>query len=464
MLNATTEPADTFGWDTVFALRVPDVNAAIARANTSPQGFSQRIEDGCTVSGTFADWRICQGGDGKLLRLALPILAGQVEEDGHVTAFRDATAVAEVQLRFFENTTPRPAPGSGSFHDLKIAPAPAPGQAAVTVLHIQFAAGQAPFLVEALLPAGLTSWLNQHLELFDHVFATINLNRLAAQGDFQWLLPTATDYAYVERATLEESFLAVLCMTENRPFRGLLPQLSAGAVPRTSRAGFLINNARFLLNVVLPSLPRAFAGLTVADFELATGDTLRLLRPKTIATTASDGQRSTAQLTTLTVTLTHNALELRAICVSDISPGIYAHCDALHRYGIRLLTTPAGQQTLHFKEVGTPVVSKWTSQAPGMEYLPWMETAAGLVLTVLLGIVTEGAGLVIGGVVIAALVGAATQAPELLALLGTDQAPDLALLTLHTTNLVEWKDCRHFRLNAAKINSSLQLGGTFAAD
>ena len=66
--------ADTFGWDTVFALRVDDVNKAIISGKSTPTTFSQSVNNGEVVaSGTFTDWQICMGGDGKLLHLALPI-------------------------------------------------------------------------------------------------------------------------------------------------------------------------------------------------------------------------------------------------------------------------------------------------------------------------------------------------------------------------------------------------------
>ena len=48
--------ANTFGWDTVFAIRVSDANAQLARTAADPTSFSGQQDD-IAISGTFAPWR-----------------------------------------------------------------------------------------------------------------------------------------------------------------------------------------------------------------------------------------------------------------------------------------------------------------------------------------------------------------------------------------------------------------------
>jgi len=57
------DTAQTYGWDTVFAIHIADANAAIATAKTSPPNWRQvDAADGYTVSGDFGNWAIVPGG------------------------------------------------------------------------------------------------------------------------------------------------------------------------------------------------------------------------------------------------------------------------------------------------------------------------------------------------------------------------------------------------------------------
>ena len=64
----------------------------------------------------------------------------------------------------------------------------------------------------------------------EHVFASINLNLTADQGQFAWLLSTYTSYAYIDGATSGDSILGVLCMTEGRSANGLDQEISSNAI------------------------------------------------------------------------------------------------------------------------------------------------------------------------------------------------------------------------------------------
>lgn len=50
--------ADTLGWDTVFAIRMIDVNKAIVKQKTTPPTFSASnpLGEGSSLSGSFAAW------------------------------------------------------------------------------------------------------------------------------------------------------------------------------------------------------------------------------------------------------------------------------------------------------------------------------------------------------------------------------------------------------------------------
>ena len=65
--------------------------------------------------------------------------------------------------------------------------------------------------------------MGKRIPTFDHVFATAILNDTAANGDFQWMMPTAVSYAYVDLKSAHDGILAVLCMTAAGGGTGLTP-------------------------------------------------------------------------------------------------------------------------------------------------------------------------------------------------------------------------------------------------
>ena len=458
--------ADTFGWDTVFALRVDDVNKAIISGKSTPTTFSQSVNNGEVVaSGTFTDWQICMGGDGKLLHLALPISSGQLDVPsyGTSTTFTDVTAIIEVELAYFESVGTLPTAGStGTFHDLKINTA----NDTVKVLTVNYNAPTTDFTVKSQLPGALAAWLNAHLSVFDHIFATINLNRVADTGSFQWLFPTDSYYAYSDRATVEESLLAVLCMTNGNDAKKCVPEVTVNAIPTGARAGCLINPARFFQYMVLPNMPHAFPGAQTTDFTLdADGQGLTMTNADGLGVTTTDdtGKTYSTTITLLTIAVVGTTVVMNSACHTNISPGLNAYSTSTHTYNIGLVKTPNGKETLGFNAVGDPVVNHWTTQSTGLEILQWMEVAVGVVATLVLGVMTAGAGFIVGAIIIGALVGLATQAPSMVAAIGQDDAPDLSLLAFNTTDPIGWSDTKNFDLTSATLNGSLQLGGNYTA-
>ena len=310
---------------------------------------------------------------------------------------------------------------------------------------------------------GLTAWLNQNLQYFDHIFATVNLNRVADTGAFQWLFPTASDYAYQDRSTLEDSVLAVLCMTGGRPFATLITELTPNAIPSGGRAGFLINKARFLEEMVLPNMIHAFPGCAVSDFALAAdNNSLDLVNSFSMPST-SGGSKYSTDVTALTITIVGRNVVMHSESNTEVSPGLTSYNSSDHTYTIALVITPNGKQTLAFQEVGTPVESNWTEKSEAFVILQWMEVAVGALATIVLGFMTAGAGFVVGAIIIGALVGLATQVPGIISTIGTDDAPDLTLLSMNSTDPITWQDSKNFSLTSASLNDSLQLGGVYTS-
>lgn len=281
-MSPTTTPATphtttTNGWDTVYALYFPDVNLAIANAKSSPPSFTQ-TEDGMTLTGTFGDWQLAAGGDGKNLHMTLPIPTSTFSGMGAPVTCSAITATIEINL-LWKNPdgttalggsgpaagTPPPAP---STPNLKVNHATTDKtQPAVSIVAMDYKDNTLTSIQQGIYQQLVLDWLNANLQDFAHVFSTITLNTiLDTNAGFQWMLPTTTLYAIVDKEDstgaddFAKSTFAVLCMTENRPSPGV-HEVDPFAIPDGANSAFLISPARVLENMFLPGLPHMFQGM-----------------------------------------------------------------------------------------------------------------------------------------------------------------------------------------------------------
>ncbi len=278
--------ADTNGWDTVFAIKFPDVNAAIKKAKSSPQSFELNDDTDpdskLALAGVFGDWALTTGGQGQNVHMALPILRGQLKRTAldptsgvrteTTLDLAGATATIEVRLEMVQPTKAT-AGASEKKRDLKVKSRAGAGESVVTVLELKLPAG-APggALMIELAKAMLQTQLNANLGAFNHTFASVDLNTRADVDGLAWLMPTATSYAVAtENKTLEESVFAVLSMTENRSAANLPHVVSPNAIPSGARSGFLISSERLLTKVLLPGMPLLFVGAKDTDFTIGDG-------------------------------------------------------------------------------------------------------------------------------------------------------------------------------------------------
>jgi hypothetical protein len=78
----TTNDADTYGWDTVFALNFTHANSAIVanwpNVNAGAKNVSQVASDDSSfnINGVLGPWQLTMGGDGKNVRMLCPFVSG----------------------------------------------------------------------------------------------------------------------------------------------------------------------------------------------------------------------------------------------------------------------------------------------------------------------------------------------------------------------------------------------------
>ena len=455
--------AFTYGWDTVFAIRKPDVNAAIVKAGSSPTSFSQVAPDNsCSVTGTFGPWQVC-GGDGVDLHFQVPIVKGSLSYKNASYPMDGADATIEVQLEYIP---PQPKPRSNqpkSKHNLVMRTTMPENEPVVSVVDLSLP-GFPGFLQKSLMRALLEVWMNDNLASFSHVFSAVEINRIVDQKQFQWLAPTRTRYAFARGQTANSSVFGVLCMTQGRNDGGIASQLSPNAIPPGARSGFLISRERFLEEMVLPGLPNAFPGSLPSDFAMSP-DKTEVINRANLKTKPVNHMGTTyhPEVTSLAISVVGDEIVVSSVTRTDIALGTCAEVSVTSYQRLKVANKPDGSQTLVYEESRPPIKDHTVKTSASGEKLKIILEIAAIVVGVILTILTDGAFLIVALIIIALLVGLVEGVPKLIAdVVGnkvSNESPSLALLVSNSTNPIQWPGGADFRLTWAGMNDSLQLGG-----
>jgi hypothetical protein len=253
--------ADTEGWDTVAAITYTEANKAIATLGSYPKKFSQEADDkSVAVSGDFTGWKITTGGSGPLIHMDLIVANGKLLPEGEAATSFAGSAEIEIRSQFV------PQEGKPSALDLK------PSKTAPVSVTSANLTGLSKMYTGAAKEL-IAMWLNNNMGEFNHVFATVNLDRELVKDGIPWLAPSFQGYAVAEPmkdATLDNSVLAVMCLIDGRqPGAGLAEQISPFAIPAGHKAGFLISRGNFLYHIMQPGLGMLFkdlAGKNLDDY------------------------------------------------------------------------------------------------------------------------------------------------------------------------------------------------------
>lgn len=461
--------ADTFGWDTAFGIRVDDVNAAVVRAKSSPSVFTGGTVDPLSgtkveVTGDFGDWQITLGGGGKLIHMRTPVPKMQMTAGSFDKTFTNGWFVIEVELHYVPYGDQPSDADAGTLHNLIVRSQKTARttQQVVTVMRSSFSEPDySGFSVD--IEAAMQSWFNANLHDFEHVFATVNLGRTADRGQFAFVLPTYSSYAYINGSTTDNSILGILSMTDNRSPDGLVEEISPNIIPEGGRAGFLISQERFLSQMVMPSMPLVYKGAEVRDFQISNDNASIVLagrKPISIATVTKNGKTANADLDDFRITTKAQNLIVNATTKATPSPGIYAYTKVTTTYQLQLHTTTSKKQTLFYKEVDHVKPQHWTKKGAGIEILNWVEDIVGALIVIVVGVLTAGAGLVPAALVVGILLGVANKIPDIIAAANTDAALPIDLLQFNCIDPLQWRDQKDFSLTSAQLNDALVLGGT----
>jgi hypothetical protein len=463
MQAAIVDTAQTYGWDTVFAVPIADVNAAIVKAGTSPKSFAATdAVDRYAVTGEFGPWQLTTQGSGDIVRLAIPLTQAVITKPDRSTETATGVALVDVRLNFLHQQEEQQRPPTGALRDLRVrTTAAGPDAPAASVVQVCYSGAKPSFLADAALQGMLGDWLNKNLSAFEHVFATVNIDRTAAQGAFQWLQPTDVAYAYQDLGTPNDGLLGVLCMTEKRPSAGLVQQISAAAIPSGARCGLLISKERLLAKLLLPTMPQLFAGARQQDFALSESGQSIVNATKDVSfqVTTKDGKTHSARIIDLVLTIEAGELQLSVKTVTTVSPGIRAYCQTQNFLGIRLVNKPDESQTLGYFDRRPAITNHWPEADPGIEITEDIFGVIALIAVAIALVVTDGAAIGAVALVMGLVAGVMMLTTTIIQMVGKDDAPAINSLVLDATVPIVWRDSKDFRLDNACLNDSLQLGG-----
>lgn len=452
----------TYGWDTVFAIPAGEVNQAIVDHGSSPAQFSIQ-EASYSVSASFGAWQICLGGDGKDVRLQIPMHQGCITytSSGKSFTFDSATAIVEVQLHYIPHTGELDdPPAQGNPYALVVKDQATDSTPVMAVISLET---DPPLgtVSQALVQQALSDWGNANLGQFSHVFSVVDLNRMVDQGQWGFVTPNYTSYAYLDRENIDNSLFAVLTMTGDRSGEAISEELSPLAIPSGSIGGFLVSQARTLHDLVRPAIILAYPGLTDENFLMNDAATELYLTDHTVIDlqpVEQNGNTYYPKLTQLSVKSNGQILTLTSYTETDIAFGITASCTATHWYTMTLGNSDAGQ-TIVFQEAQPPSIVHEIHQSEGGQITQLIIEIVAAVALLILTILTDGAALIVGGLVIGLIMGADQIVPALIEKVNQDDSPAIDLLLVNAVNPIRWTASSIFKLDYTSLNMSLQLGG-----
>lgn len=472
-LASSTATFSTGGWDTVFAIRISDVNRAIAKTAVSPRTWRARVGASdfgpqIDASGTFGTWSVgIGGGSGTNLGMHLPFDA-TLTVNGKDHPIRGGVAYVIVHLIFL----PDPGTQGPGSKDLVVRTTDqGPDSPVVEVSSVTYTSPARDENLDRALKDVLTVWCNANIAEFRHVFATVDVGRIEGEsgGDFSWLTPTYTAYAYADGPTADDALLGVLCMTDGRDIAGKIEGLMSGAIPEGARAGFSISAERFLDKMILPAVQSHFSKASPGTFIVANKETQIV----STAAVALDPVRVALtdyhpEMTTFQVTLSGSEIEIYSYVHTNISPGIDAYAEVTHYVTLKLGTKADGTQSLTFVETREPKKNGWSTVAPWVE---GVEITADVILAVVSLVVSNVATAarrlvfrVIIAIVAAGIIGTiaavSEKIPEWIAGEVPDALPPIDPLVENATRPLRWANAKkELTLTGVTLNGALQLGG-----
>ena len=276
---STSSPSDTsvstFGWDTAYIASFPVMNNAIMTQKSFPATFDYQDDTGITINGIWTSWQLSPGGAGQDVQMTCLVQSGTATGAGQNGDLTNASVVIQVNLKTVAAADPvndpTAKPGTGNSQALVVDTNSKGSDLAVSIISSSYP-NVTSVLLKDLLDSIFKNYFNANIGQFNHVFAVMNLNSVADTDGFQWLKPTAYQYAVAspEDGSLANSAFGLIAMVENHPVQPSMQQAvdvrALDNLPSGANSAFVISETMVAQNMLLRGAIATIQGSTAADF------------------------------------------------------------------------------------------------------------------------------------------------------------------------------------------------------
>lgn len=346
MVTTTDTSVSTFGWDTAYVASFPVVNQAILKQKSYPTTFKYTDEVGITISGNWTSWQLTPGGAGGDVQMICKVESGSATGDGQDGDLSGSEVVIQVNLQTVAAEDPINDPtaktGTGKSKKLVVKTSGTGQDPAVSIISSSYPKVTSK-LLQDLLDSVLKDYFNANIGEFNHVFAVMNLNEVADQDGFQWLKPTAFQYAVAspEDGSIENSAFGLIAMVKNNPIQPSMQQAvdvrALLNLPTGSNSAFVISETMVAQNMLLRGAISTIQGSSSSDFGFSS-DGLSVVNVKDVVW----GNFKTESNGVISPTISANNFVMRAddtyiyLEIADAeyetSPGVTVHMNLTQKF------------------------------------------------------------------------------------------------------------------------------------
>lgn len=272
---ATDNSVSTFGWDTAYIASFPVVNKAIMTQKSYPSEFKYTDATEIVISGNWTSWQLTPGGAGGDVQMVCEVQSGTATGAGQNGDLSKSQVVIQVNLKKVAAADPvndpTAKPGTGASQALVMDTSGKGLDPAVSIISSSYP-NVTSVLLKDLLDSVFKNYFIANIGEFNHVFAVMNLNAEADIDGFQWLKPTAYQYAVAspEDASLENSAFGLIAMVQGNPIQPTMQQAvdvrALVNLPSNANSAFVISETMVAQNMLLRGAVATVQGSSTTDF------------------------------------------------------------------------------------------------------------------------------------------------------------------------------------------------------
>lgn len=407
-VSITDTSVSTFGWDTAYIASFPVVNEAIMKQQSYPKQFNYVDATGITVSGNWTSWQLTPGGAGGDVQMICEVQSGTATGDGQNGNLSGSQVVIQVNLKTVAATDPVNDPTAkdkGTPQNLVVNTSGKGLDPAVSIISSKYPNVQS-VLLQDLLDSIFKNYFKTNIGEFNHVFAVMNLNEVADQDGFQWLKPTAFQYAVAspEDGSLENSAFGLIAMVQNNPVQPTMQQAvdvrALLNLPKGANSAFVISETMVAQNMLLRGAIATIQGSSAADFGFSS-DGLSVTNTNQVTW----GNFQTEHNGVISPTIAANNFVMRAddtyvyLEISDAeyetSPGVTVHMNLTQKFSYSTVKASNGNYVFvpDITGFGNPSITANVSLSEGLQITEIVMGAVAAIAGVLCAVSAIGSAL-----------------------------------------------------------------------